>query len=138
MLALRVEFLRVRARALRFGEEVQLLQEEQRRVLKALSGDALEWERRASLATQKECPILRQGAVAYAGRQRHLMLGLENRFRRLWTGVGLAAGGLPAPDIGAADMEDALLADGARLYRMDSDDDDPMVLLKDDASDDEL
>ena len=48
--ALRVEFLKSRARAQRFAEEVQILQEEQRRVLRSLTLDAQVWERRAELA----------------------------------------------------------------------------------------
>ena len=124
--------MKVRARALRFMEEVQLLQEEQRRVLKSLERDALEWERRAAVGANKECLILRQGAVAYASRQRQLMIALQTRFRQLWTGVGLANGLDRA-------AEAAELGDGARLYRIESDDEDaPMNLLKDDDSDGDL
>ena len=130
MVALRVEFLKVRARAMRFGEEVQLLQEEQRRVLVSLERDALEWERRIVLAEQKECVVLQQGVVAYAARQRDLLRGLQTRFRRMWTGMGLAGGEPGAPAID--DDKELLTLDD------ESDNEQLIALPKHDDSDDDL
>ena len=135
---MRVEFLKVRARALRFGEEVQILQEEQRRVLKSLANDAYEWERRIVLSELKESPILHQGAVAYAARQRHLLLSLQMRFRQIWTNSGL--GGVvdvhPDPENGPRDELAGELGDG--LLRMTPDSDDEAINpLKGYDSDDE-
>ena len=139
MVALRVEFLKVRARAMRFGEEVQLLQEEQRRVLVSLERDALEWERRILLAEHKECVILRQGVVAYAARQRDLLRGLQARFRRMWTGMGLAGGEPGQPDGNVAGP--GLWNEDKELLTLedDSDNDEQLIALpKHNDSDDDL
>ena len=48
LIALRVEWLRARARALRFTEETLLLKEEQRRILASFEARALEWEDRGT------------------------------------------------------------------------------------------
>ncbi|KAI0070972.1 hypothetical protein K474DRAFT_1561156, partial [Panus rudis PR-1116 ss-1] len=74
--ALCVEFLKARARARRWTEEVLLVQEEQRRVLVSLEKTALEWEAKQAFALTVSCPVQQQGLRAYAARQafmrRHL------------------------------------------------------------------
>ncbi|KAI0083229.1 hypothetical protein BDY19DRAFT_998729 [Irpex rosettiformis] len=85
--ALRIEFLKARARAHRFQEEVQLLEEERRRILVSIEARALLWERRGAFAAQKECPITRQGAVAYAAEQSAMFRRMQEVFRSAWAFV---------------------------------------------------
>ena len=84
MAALRVEFLRARARARRFSEEVKLLEEEQRRVLASLEANGTRWDAREKHAEDIGCPIIRQGAAAYAARQADLQRSLADMFRMMW------------------------------------------------------
>ncbi|KAI0070520.1 hypothetical protein K474DRAFT_1556942, partial [Panus rudis PR-1116 ss-1] len=74
--ALRVEWLRTRARAHRWTEEVLLLQEEQRRTLVSLERMALMWDEREGKALRLTNPILRVGVAAYAVEQAGLRRGL--------------------------------------------------------------
>ena len=125
--AIRVEFLRSRARALRFAEEVQILLEEQRRVLQSLENDAKMWEHRAVLAMQKECLIIRQGAIAYSMRQAAIRRKLATAFRDAWS-AGIVLNGKDTTDAPKKKQE---------LFTIEEDSDEEMNLLKDYASDDE-
>ena len=104
-----MEFLRARARAQRFAEEVQILLEEQRRILQSFSRQASMWERRAVLAGEKECLILRQGAVAYAEKQKDLYERLRTRFSQMWTSTGLASGASADPGREAVGLDELRL-----------------------------
>ena len=127
-IAIRVEFLRCRARAMRFTEEVQMLREEQRRVLVSLEQEATMWERRAVLAVAKECLVTRQGAVAYAMRQCALRRKLATCFRSCWAAGVVIDPQRPAP----------MIEEGQELFTIVGEDsDDEMNLVKDYASDDE-
>lgn len=83
MLALRSEFLRARARCLRYRENIKILLEEQRRTLVSLEKNAVIWETRATNYVHGD-PILRQGAAAYASKQAAIQRLLANKFRALW------------------------------------------------------
>ncbi|KAG2738757.1 hypothetical protein P692DRAFT_20757584, partial [Suillus brevipes Sb2] len=84
--SLRVEWCKARARAHRWEEEVQLLNEERRRVLAFFEWQALWWEaqssRRAFGSTEAA-----EGAVAYAHRQASLRRRLASHFKSIWEGI---------------------------------------------------
>lgn len=86
--ALRVEFLRSRARAHRFREEVLMILEEQRRVLVSLENDAVIWDRRQAASTTfpDKSPVTVAGLAAYAAEQADLKRRMKEHFRKLWTG----------------------------------------------------
>jgi hypothetical protein len=98
----RIEFLKARARALRFNEEVTLVMEEQRRTLSTLEFRAVEWDRLKSESTQGSAhdPVLARGMFAYASRQASMYRRLRAKFQTLW-----AQGYAPEPVDGAAEAE---------------------------------
>ncbi|KAJ8593477.1 hypothetical protein M405DRAFT_705554, partial [Rhizopogon salebrosus TDB-379] len=79
----RVEWCKARARAMRWSEEVELLQEEMRRVLQFFSWQATWWdnqkERRFVEFTEEH-----DGLRAYAARQGSLRRDFHRNFSRLW------------------------------------------------------
>ncbi|KAG2746737.1 hypothetical protein P692DRAFT_201840841 [Suillus brevipes Sb2] len=81
---LRIEWCKSRARANRWAEEVELLQEEMRRVADFLSWHAGWWEeqatRRAALAAPEE-----EGIRGYAKRQAALRRAMRDRFQEMWS-----------------------------------------------------
>lgn len=80
---MRVEFLKARARALRYKEESLLLQEEKRRVLVSLEQQAEVWEvreRKALLESTAED----QGRAMYAAKQATIRRSLRNAFFSAW------------------------------------------------------
>ncbi|KAJ7440330.1 hypothetical protein B0H11DRAFT_2253095 [Mycena galericulata] len=84
--ALRIEWAKTRARAMRWGEEVDLLEEEMRRILQFLDWRAEWWrdqvDRRGLLdGAQKE------GEAGYALRQSHLLAELRAAFALKWVGL---------------------------------------------------
>ena len=83
VLALRSEFLRARARCLRYRENVKILLEEQRRTLVSLEKNAIIWETRARDYVHDD-HILWQGAAAYASKQAAIQRLLADKFRALW------------------------------------------------------
>ncbi|KAJ7059133.1 hypothetical protein C8F01DRAFT_1370735 [Mycena amicta] len=97
--ALRIEWARTRARALRWAEELDLLEEEMRRVVQFLSWRASWWENRLLLkqsesptasdgysgeAVREEADVQREGEAAYARRQSQLQRDLRDAFKRQW------------------------------------------------------
>jgi hypothetical protein len=80
---MRIEWCKARARAKRWEEEVELLTEEMRRVLRFFEWEALRWDKRA-----KECTVEsaedREGWVAYAARQASLRRALSHSFSASW------------------------------------------------------
>lgn len=104
-LALRIEWCRSRARAMRFSEEVELLNEEMRRVLAFLEWEACRWEERATervwmqvpattvdTTTSATMPVSPEGALneglrAYAQRQAAIRRKLFTRFSEQWHDV---------------------------------------------------
>lgn len=69
--SLRVEWLKMRARAMRWGEETKLLPEEMRRTLATYLLEEQVWMARATARTVDD-PKLREGLVAYACDQAHV------------------------------------------------------------------
>ncbi|KAG1844094.1 hypothetical protein C8R48DRAFT_750896 [Suillus tomentosus] len=81
--ALRVEWVKARARALRWNEEVLLLKEEMRRTRAYLEWKARWWDIRAKF-TVDDRP-LSEGIAAYAFRQAALQRRLSVSFLQLWS-----------------------------------------------------
>ena len=63
--ALRIEWCRTRARAMRWSEEVLLVQEEMRRVLEYMSWLANWWSSHAAVPSMAHDPYLTEGLTAY-------------------------------------------------------------------------
>ncbi|KAJ7810115.1 hypothetical protein B0H13DRAFT_2248680 [Mycena leptocephala] len=86
--SLRVEWAKTRARAMRYGEEVDLGEEEMRRVPDFLDWRSEWWRSRVGLraALQPE-EALREGHSAYAHKQAGIMEGLSASFRLQWADV---------------------------------------------------
>ncbi|KAJ7055453.1 hypothetical protein C8F01DRAFT_1320334 [Mycena amicta] len=93
------QWARTRARALHRAEELDLLEEETRRVVQFLSWRASWWENRLLLkqsesptasggdsgeAAREEADVQREGEVAYARRQSQLQRDLRDAFKRQW------------------------------------------------------
>ncbi|KAG2129417.1 uncharacterized protein EDB93DRAFT_1095474, partial [Suillus bovinus] len=70
-------------RAMRWGEEVELLQEEMRRILAFLRWEAGCWERRREDAVPANAEH-EDGCVAYAKRQADLRRNLASSFEARW------------------------------------------------------
>ncbi|KAG2126046.1 hypothetical protein DEU56DRAFT_916197 [Suillus clintonianus] len=81
--ALRVEWAKACARALRWNEEVLLLKEEMRRTRTFLEWKARWWENRAKFAVDDR--LLSEGIAAYAFRQAALQHRLSISFLQLWS-----------------------------------------------------
>ncbi|KAG6810243.1 hypothetical protein H0H87_011248, partial [Tephrocybe sp. NHM501043] len=81
---LRVEWLKSRARAARFREEVDLLQEEMRRVLSFLAWQADFWRKKAETSSHLYNGPRAGGLAAYAHRQAALRSNLAARFSDMW------------------------------------------------------
>ncbi|KAJ7722771.1 hypothetical protein B0H14DRAFT_3098400 [Mycena olivaceomarginata] len=81
--ALRIEWAKTRARAWRWTEEVDLVEEEMRRVLAFLNWKANHW---TSLMDERDEPdeILREGLTAYAKCQARVQRDLRARFEGNW------------------------------------------------------
>ncbi|KAG1847579.1 hypothetical protein F4604DRAFT_1883995 [Suillus subluteus] len=76
----RVEWCKSRARALRWAEEVDLLQEEMRRVLQFFNWQANWWEGQGVL----QAAARDEGLRAYASQQANIRHRLAARFRSIW------------------------------------------------------
>ncbi|KAJ7821478.1 hypothetical protein B0H14DRAFT_3089114 [Mycena olivaceomarginata] len=85
--ALRIEWAKTRAKAMRYAEEVNLLEEEMRRVLQFLGWRAEWWRSLVGLRAESQSPALREGHAAYAHRQAAYMEGLQSRFRSQWRDI---------------------------------------------------
>jgi hypothetical protein len=73
---------------MRYGEEVDLLEEEMRRVVEFLDWHARWWRSLEGLrATMQPEAALREGHAAYAHKQAGYMEGLSTRFQELWKDV---------------------------------------------------
>ncbi|TDL13652.1 hypothetical protein BD410DRAFT_817279 [Rickenella mellea] len=87
---LRVEWAKARARALRYGEEVDLLTEEMRRTLQWLLARSDFWTTRSlpAMWSDKVTSVQSQnGLIAYAHRQAAIYLGLGAQFAKMWKSV---------------------------------------------------
>ncbi|KAF7289740.1 hypothetical protein MIND_01347600 [Mycena indigotica] len=85
--ALRIEWARTRARALRWSEELDLLEEEMRRVQQFLLWRADWWEMRAEIdgvAADSDALEELEGKAAYARQQAQFQRDLCGSFARMW------------------------------------------------------
>ncbi|KAG1725657.1 hypothetical protein EDB19DRAFT_1897750 [Suillus lakei] len=90
--ALRIEWCKAHARAMRWEEEVDLLKEEQRRVIAFLDWQAgWWWCQRQGRDSEHLDDCLREGLKAYAERQASLRRALSAHFQALWTTPTLPA-----------------------------------------------
>ncbi|KAJ7789959.1 hypothetical protein B0H14DRAFT_3094779 [Mycena olivaceomarginata] len=83
---LRIEWARTRAKATRYAEEIDLVEEEMRRVLHFLRWRRDWWHARAELRVQVDVD-LHEGQAAYARKQAGYMHGLRERFKKVWRHV---------------------------------------------------
>lgn len=79
---LRVEWARSRARAARWTEEVELLNEEMRRVLAYLKWKAHWWEQQSARRAVRSS--LREGLSAYAEKQAMILRRMHMKFSEMW------------------------------------------------------
>ncbi|KAJ7795160.1 hypothetical protein B0H14DRAFT_2391995 [Mycena olivaceomarginata] len=85
---LRIEWAKTRAKAMRYAEEIDLLEEEMRRVLQFLQWRADWWTSLVGLRAGKQEELaLREGHAAYAGKQAGYMQGLRDCFEHQWRDV---------------------------------------------------
>lgn len=96
--ALRAEWARSRARAARWAEEYELVQEEMRRVIEYLTWDAEQWEGRCTLRKDDSSAmdILSEGLNAYANKQASIRRRLQRQFTTRWHPHLIASGEQPA------------------------------------------
>ncbi|KAJ7585952.1 hypothetical protein C8J56DRAFT_787825 [Mycena floridula] len=83
--AVRVEWSKSRARAKRWWEEVRLLQEEMRRVLRYLRWSEKLWRERADSCGEDEEVAIASGMRAYALKQAFYSCDTASRFQALWS-----------------------------------------------------
>ncbi|KAJ7097255.1 hypothetical protein B0H15DRAFT_773428 [Mycena belliarum] len=81
--AVRIEWAKARARAMRWTEEVDLLEEEMRRIVQFLAWRGDWWEAQIAQRGLGDGPQL-EGETAYATRQAALQRSLRDRFLLLW------------------------------------------------------
>ncbi|OSC99710.1 hypothetical protein PYCCODRAFT_1372594 [Trametes coccinea BRFM310] len=91
--SLRIEWLKARARAFRWGEELKLLPEEMRRVLASLKHEEQSWQRLASDRREDVDSALQEGLTAYGLEQASIRLAMRNVFRGVCITEALAATG---------------------------------------------
>ena len=83
MTAIRIEWCKIRARAHRWAEEVELLFEEQRRILQFLRWEASWWTDKQNLVVTDDSAI-NEGLRSYALRQTALRDELAKHFTHIW------------------------------------------------------
>lgn len=81
---LRIEWCKARARAMRWSEEVELLQEEMRRVLRFHAFQAESWERKVESRPDSMSNVQWEGLRSYANRQANVQRSLYSRFAHMW------------------------------------------------------
>ncbi|KAJ7434289.1 hypothetical protein FB451DRAFT_1468738 [Mycena latifolia] len=84
---LHVEWAKTRAKAHRWAEEVDLLEEEMRRTLVFLEWKAAWWRDLRAGRPEVEEPCLQQGLSSYAERQAAILDDMKARFERTWQDV---------------------------------------------------
>lgn len=128
---LRVEWVKSRARVLRWSEEVLLLKEEMRRVLVYLEYKAKWWEERAVPWDGLDSETT-EGVRAYALRQASIQRALSEHFARMW------AAPLEATVSGEESAEDMLRPSGSAGPSQDGDEvlSDGLDVEDDDAAED--
>lgn len=104
--ALRVEYLKARARATRWEEHKYMLLEEQRRVSMSLENTAVQWDARRIEALVVDDPY-RQGLAAYAAEQAAIQRRLKAKYERLWASMP------PPPTVATEDATNVIALDSA-------------------------
>jgi hypothetical protein len=104
-----VEWSKAKARKERWEEEVELLQEEMKRVLRFLRWRALWWETRRGIRRESVGADIRGGLEAYAARQAAAARAIARRFRAAWDTSAATAVRVTA-------REDALLAESMAAF----------------------
>ncbi|KAJ7721966.1 hypothetical protein DFH07DRAFT_783991 [Mycena maculata] len=84
LLAVRVEWSKAKARKERWEEEVELLREEMKRVLRFLWWHTMWWEIRRATRREGVTPELLAGLQAYAARQAAIHREITRGFKRVW------------------------------------------------------
>jgi hypothetical protein len=84
--ALHIEWAKTRARALRWTEEIDLLEEEMRRIAQFLAWSGSWWDQQKTLREDVDA-ALREGLEGYASRQAARQRGLRARFLTMWAGL---------------------------------------------------
>ncbi|KAJ7234341.1 hypothetical protein C8J57DRAFT_1531743 [Mycena rebaudengoi] len=105
--SVRVEWARAQARKHRWVEEVMLLREEMRRVLRYLTWQADWWDGRAGLRTAVD-DALRSGLAGYAAKEARWHRRLRDYFRKKWDVPALVAARHLAAVDRAVDSEDRI------------------------------
>ncbi|KAJ7884172.1 hypothetical protein B0H14DRAFT_2339297 [Mycena olivaceomarginata] len=90
--ALRIEWARVRAKAMRYAEETDLLEEEMRRVLQFFQWRGDWWRARVGLRAARQDQTLQEGHASYALKQAAYQDGMRAGFEKQWRALaGLVA-----------------------------------------------
>ncbi|KAJ7078641.1 hypothetical protein C8R43DRAFT_965974 [Mycena crocata] len=84
LLAVRVEWSKAKARRDRWEEEVLLLREEMKHVLRFLRWRAMWWETKRGVRREQTTQQLRDGLDAYAARQAALHRTIARRYKTAW------------------------------------------------------
>ncbi|KAI9069790.1 hypothetical protein FKP32DRAFT_1559042 [Trametes sanguinea] len=116
--SLRVEWLKARARQMRWGEEVKLLPEEMRRVLMTHRYEYNSWLSRASPPLPSADPALQEGLTAYAFKQAHIRASMASVFRTICLPIAKAA----SPKNGE-DWEEWAVVEGSKPTVAEEEDD---------------
>lgn len=82
-LALRIQWCKARARAMRWSEEVLILREEMRRVLAFLTWHAVWWDQQVQRRTGLSLEAA-EGVAAYAYKQASIRRKIRSSFDTLW------------------------------------------------------
>ncbi|KAJ7046286.1 hypothetical protein C8F04DRAFT_1173230 [Mycena alexandri] len=111
--SVRVEWSKAKARKERWEEEVQLLREEMKRVLRFLRWKALWWEEQRGARREQISVALRAGLDAYAARQAAGLRDMVRRFKTSWDTSAVTA-------VRTALVDDALLMQGMAAFDLAS------------------
>ncbi|KAJ7044257.1 hypothetical protein C8F04DRAFT_1250200 [Mycena alexandri] len=84
---LRIEWAKTRAKAMRYAEEVDLLEEEMRRVTQFMEWRAEQWRALVGVRDVGTDEALQEGHAAYAHKQAGYMSAISGRFQALWKDV---------------------------------------------------
>ena len=93
LVGVRVEWLKARARAQRWEEEIRLLREEMRRILETFTWEASRWQLRTGQLGHNEdggpmvSAELSEGLNAYAAEHAQMYNGLRASFEAAWVDI---------------------------------------------------
>ncbi|KAJ7016350.1 hypothetical protein C8F04DRAFT_1281664 [Mycena alexandri] len=107
--SVRVEWSKAKARKERWEEEVMLLREEMKRVLRFLRWRAVWWETRRATRREEVSAELRAGLEAYAARQAAGSREIARRFKSAWDASAATA-------VRSALQDDAILAESMGVF----------------------